>query len=433
DLIEEYGTISEQYEKLGGYEADFEIEKILAGLKLDPETTGHIHPYTSLNEVSSGQKNRILIGQALFAQPDLLVLDDPTSHLDVDSVNWLASYIKGSPQASLIATNNIPFINACSNRLVEITHFGRVLSFKGNYPDYVEKRDRLLTAEKAEADSVQAEKDRIEETYNKFKAKQVFKRSSDMAATGRAMQSRISRLNEQYESMPGSKQVFRTERIPNIVFESKERSGDDVVTIRNLVKNYGDFTALDLRKLELTIQRGELFLLSGDNGSGKSTLLRMIAAAIQNDPTFTPDSGEIEVGANIMANYYAPDQTGIRKSGSIFEEVTEVLASHNESNAAAILHYWGFPKGTIRMKTIEQLSAGEKKQLALAKIMAQHPNLLLLDEPTDYLKPEVVERLAKALEGYDGTTILVSHNPEFKKLLPISRELQLPSGKLVLK
>lgn len=432
ELLHEYSDVSEKFEEMGGYAAESEMDKILAGLKLDPIATGHITPDTRLNEVSSGQRTRALIGQALFANADLLILDDPTSHLDQDSVTWLSGYLKESRQASIIATNNIPFINDCSNKIVEITDFGRVLAFEGNYHDYAEKRDLLLEAERSEAKAVKAERDRLEETLLKFKSKQVFKKSAKMATRGAAMQTRIDRLDDDYSSLPGSKQVFRTERVGDLKFRSEQRSGDAVLLIRNLVKKYGDFLALNLSHLDLIIRRGETLLISGENGSGKSTLMRMMASLAQNG-TFNPDEGELQLGVGVKAGYYSPDHTGISKENPILDEVVEASTTFNEGEASSTLHYWGFPKGTIRVKEIEQLSAGEKKQLALAKLMIRHPNLLLLDEPTDYLKPEIVERLINALDGYDGTVVVVSHNREFVDQLTIHRELTLPEGKIILR
>jgi len=347
-------------------------------------------------------------------------------------VAWLSNYLKNSNKASIIATNNIPFINDCSNKMVEITDFGRVLSFEGNYHDYVGKRDRLLKAEKSEAEAIKSERDRLEETLLKFKSQQVFKKSAKMAVRGNAMETRIERLDDEYDNLPGSKQVFRTERVGDLKFRSEQRSGDDVLTIRHLLRRYGEFTALDLKHLDLVIRRGETFLISGENGSGKSTLMRMIASLTQNG-TFIPDEGQIKIGVNVNAGYYASDNTGLLKEGSILDEVVNASSSHNEGEAVTALHYWGFPKKTIRMKIIEQLSVGEKKQLALAKLMVKHQNLLLLDEPTDYLKPEIIERLISALEGFDGTVVVISHNQEFIKQLLVHRELTLPKGKIILK
>jgi ATP-binding cassette subfamily F protein 3 len=331
----------------------------------------------------------------------------------------------------LIATNNIPFIDSCADQVIEITDFGRVLSFEGNYNQYMEKRDSLLEAERSQAKAVKAERDRLEATYRDFKSKQVFKRSSDMAAFGRALQTRIRKLDERYEEMPGSKQVFSEERIPNLAFESERRSGEDVLTVRDISKAYGNFVALDMIGQGIALRRGERFLITGENGSGKSTLMRLIAGQATGED-FEPSTGEVEIGASVKATYYAPDHTGLSKRGGVFEEIRAATRNNNESEAASILQFWGFHRVSVRSRTIETLSAGEKKQLALAKIMAQHPNLLLLDEPTDYLKPEIIDRLVRALQGYDGTFILISHNQDFLRSLKIHRELQLPKGRIVL-
>jgi ATPase subunit of ABC transporter with duplicated ATPase domains len=431
-ILEEYGVVSEQFEKMGGYSADAEIDMLLAGLKLDKKTTGHITHETRLNQVSSGQKTRLLIGQALFANADLLVMDDPTSHLDAASVEWLGKYLKSSKQASFIATNNIPFIEACANKVVEITDFGRVLTFEGAYKAYVEKRDRLLEAERTEAEAVKDEHDRLQATYQDFKSRQVFRRSANMAQVGRALQSRMGRLDDRYENLPGSKQVKIDQRVKSLVFKCEARSGDDVLLIHGVTKNYDGFMALDLRNLTLPLKRGQRLMVSGENGSGKSTLMKMIISAVEGG-LFNPDVGYINIGSGVKAGYYSPDDIKVVKKGSMLEEVRAATRQGNESEAVSALIYWGVPKRSLRTKQLEQLSPGERKQVALAKLMVEQPNLLLLDEPTDYLKPEIIDRLVDALAGYDGTVVIISHNQEFIERLALDYELQLPEGKLIIK
>jgi ATPase subunit of ABC transporter with duplicated ATPase domains len=431
-ILEEYDKVSEQFDRMGGYSADAEIDLLLAGLKLDKKTTGHITQETRLNQVSSGQKTRLLIGQALFANADLLIMDDPTSHLDVSSVEWLGRYLKKSKQASFIATNNVTFIEACANKVVEITDFGRILTFEGGYNSYIEKRDRLLEAERTEAESVKNEHDRLQATYQDFKSRQVFRRSANMAQVGRALQSRMVRLDDRYKNLPGSKQVEIDQRIKPLVFKCGTRSGNDVLLIQGVTKNYEDFTALDLKNLTLPLRRGQCLIISGENGSGKSTLMKMIISAIEGG-SFNPDAGNINIGTGIKLGYYSPDNAQVSKSGNILDEVRKATLKGNEGEAVSALIYWGIPKNTLRTKQLEQLSPGEKKQVALAKLMVQQPNLLLLDEPTDYLRPEIIERLVSALKGYDGTLIIVSHNQDFAKQLTFDYELKLPEGILVVK
>ena len=350
-IFNEYGTISEQLEKMGGYSADAEMDKLLAGLRLDKESTGHITHETRLNQVSSGQRTRLLIGQALFANADLLIMDDPTSHLDTASVEWLARYLKDSKQASVVATNNISFIEACANKVIEITDFGRVLSFQGGYKAYVEKRDRLLEAERAEAETVKDEHDRIEKTYKDFKSKQVFKRSANMAQVGRALQSRMRRLDAKYDSLSGSKQVQRNEKVKPIIFKCGSRSGEDVLLIHEVVKKYDEFVALDLKNLTLSLGRGQRLMISGENGSGKSTLIKMIISAVQGG-FFNPDTGNINIGVGIKAGYYSPDDIQVGKKGSILEEVRTVTHQGNESEAVSALIYLGIFKSSLLTKQL---------------------------------------------------------------------------------
>jgi ATP-binding cassette, subfamily F, member 3 len=430
--LNRYSEVLEQYDHLGGYTAESEMAAILAGLKLDKETTGHITPETRLNQVSSGQRTRLLIGQALFAEPQLLVMDDPTSHLDVQSVAWLASYLKGKGMTAVIATNHVPFINNASNKIVEITDFGRVISFRGNHDAYVTKRDSLLEAEKLAAESARKRLEQLRATYMKFKSEGVFKRSQDMAATGRAMQSRMDRMQTELEDMPGAKQVNLEEKVRPLVFTAQQRSGEDVLGIRGIAKSYGpEHAALFLPYFELEVRRGDVIVLRGENGSGKSTFLRVVAHLMMGGD-FLPDDGEVEVGASLQPAYYAPDNVSISNEGKILEEVMSVMKVANPGEATAILRFFGFPGKTIYSKTIGTLSMGEKKQLAIAKLMAQHPNVLLLDEPTDYLKKEIQDRLAEAITGFDGTTILISHNPEFVEQLPVTKIITFPEGEVTL-
>ncbi len=289
-----------------------------------------------------------------------------------------------------------------------------------------------MKAERTEAEAAKDEYDRLQATYQDFKSKQVFRRSANMAQVGRALQSRMGRLDNRYENLPGSKQVEISQRIKPLVFKCETRSGDDVFSIQGVSKNYDDFTALDLKDLKFSLRRGQHLLISGENGSGKSTLMKMIISSLEGG-SFNPDTGYINIGASIEAGFYSPDAIQVSKKGSILEEVRSATRQSNESEAVSALIYWGIPKQSLRSKQLEQLSPGERKQVALAKLMVQQPNLLLLDEPTDYLKPEIIDRLINALSGYNGTLVIISHNQEFINRLALDYELHLPDGKLVIR
>lgn len=428
-LIDEQSKLLSFYEKKGGYTAENEMNKILKGLRLDLAATGHITPDTPLTEVSSGQKTRTLLGQALFGKPDLLVLDDPTSHIDKESIAWLVDFLKSTKQSSLIATNNVDFMDKCADKIVEITDFGRVLGFKGNYHEYIAKRDEILEAERNEA---AAKKDRWEKlytTFRKFKDAGYFKRSKDFAQVGAAMQTRLKRIEEEIDELPGPHDIFRTSRASNLIFHEGRRTGDNVIYINHPVKKYGDFIVLDLEHLRITITRGEKILISGVNGSGKSTLMRMIASVISGG-NFLPDFGDITAGHNIDLAYSSPDYLGLNLTGTPLEEIMAASPNYNEGETVSILSFWGFTRDMMRQGRIEFLSQGEKKRLALAKIMAKHPNLILLDEPTDYLELDMKERLISAISDFEGTLLLITHDQSFLKKLKLHKELQLPQGKV---
>lgn len=432
--LEEYGNLSEQYQDLNGYEPEPEMQIVLAGLGVDEHSTGNITLDSSLSAVSSGQLKKIMIARTLFSMPDLMLLDDPTSHLDVASVQWLADYLKGTKAAVVIATNNQVFLDKCSSKTVGLTDSGRTFSFEGNYSDFILKRDSIIEAEILEAKSVSNKLEDLRATDMMFRSKQVYKRSADMAQVGRALATRMKRLEERHADMPGSQNVYREERVKDLVFSSERRSGQDVVTINRVLKRYEDHVAVDLTKSDpIHISQGDRWLVWGANGSGKSTLLRMIAQEAIGG-SFTPDQGTLSIGASVDTAYFAPDINMISNKGLLLDEATSITQGQNQGRAVAALMFFGFSQSTIRNLDVSLLSFGEKKRLSLAKIMLKNPNLLILDEPTgDYMSDETKTRLASALRGYNGTLLLVSHDIDFISQLKINRELRMPAGRVLIK
>lgn len=431
--LNSYGRILEEYEQLGGYTADFEIEQILEGLKISKRISGHIDLNTRIGEVSSGQHTRLLIGRALFSASDLLVLDDPTSHLDVESVAWLANFLKTRNQGILIATQNIEFSESCANRVVEITNFGRVITFQGKYSEYVIKRDSILAAEKKAADAALEKYQKLEATFLKFKGAGYFRKSRDFAQVGAAMQSRLERMKNELDDMPGTRDVYRQEKIKNQSFLPSHEHLNPALRIKGITKSYDKkHVALNLGQLDITVKRGQILVIAGNNGSGKSTLMRLIEDSTTEKNRFTPDSGEILIEPGLTVGYNAPDHLGLPKEGNVFELMLNSMPQKNEAKATGILTFFGFSNQNLRIRTIETISSGEKKQLSLARIMAQQPDLILLDEPSDNLKSDVVDRLINALNEFSGTAIVIAHNPEFIRRLDVDMELELPRGKVKL-
>ena len=429
-----YGEIMEQYQKLNGYNSDSEMERVLSGMGISQKTTPNITLETTLNEVSSGQFRKIMISMALFSKAGLVLLDEPSSHLDVASVDWLTNYLKSCESAVVIATNSEQFINNCADQTVGLTDVGRVFVFDGNYTEFIQKRNSLLEAEKNEADQVADKLDQLKKTDAMFRAKQAYKRSAFMAQIGRALETRMNRLEDEYNSMPGSKQTYKQERIRDLSFEQDKRSGTDVISIKGVVKRYDENTAVDLsKKNTISIQQGEKWLFWGPNGSGKSTLVRTIVDSITGGE-FLPDQGEIKVGKGIELGYYAPDIPLDILPGILIESLADSGSPQHKRSAASILRFFGFSDAAIYRQDTKTLSSGEKKRFALARIMINHPNFIILDEPTgDFMSDQIKDRLASALDNFDGTFVLVSHDEDFINRLKIDKELNMPSGKVIIR
>jgi ATP-binding cassette subfamily F protein 3 len=432
--FELYGDLIEQYQELGGYSSDSDMERVLAGLGIDKNNTANITLETKLSDVSSGQLRKILIAKALYSKADIILLDEPSSHLDVQSVKWLSNYLNNTDSAVVITSNDSTLVDSCAKQTVGLTDSGRAFVFSGGITDFISKRDAIIQAEKLEAEQVAGKLKQLKKTDDKFRSRQVYKRSADMAQVGRALASRMARLKNEYEKMPGSKQVYTEEKIRDLIFTQERRSGDDVASIVKVVKKYDDYEAVNIRASDpITISRGEKWLFWGPNGSGKSTLARMIVDTATNGK-FIPDQGEIKIGTGINISYYYPDTLPKATNGTLLKVMTDSMNKSDQGRYTSILRFFGFSTSTIHNQDLRTLSTGEKKRFSLALIMASQSNFIILDEPTgDYMSEEIKDRLANAISEFEGTLILVSHDQKFIEKASVDHILEMPSGKVVIK
>lgn len=426
-----YGELMEQYQELGGYSSDSDMERVLAGLGIDKNNTANITLDTKLSDVSSGQLRKILIAKALYSKAEIILLDEPSSHLDIQSVKWLSSYLNNTDSAVVITSNDSTLVDNCAKQTVGLTDSGRTFVFSGGITDFISKRDAIIQAEKLEAEQVAGKLKQLKKTDDKFRSRQVYKRSADMAQVGRALASRMARLREEYDQMPGSKQIYNEEKIKDLVFTEERRSGEDIASILKVVKKYGDYEAVNVTAGDpITIRRGEKWLFWGPNGSGKSTLARMIVDTASNG-NFIPDQGQIKIGTGINIAYYYPDTLPKVTNGTLLKVMSESMNKNDQGRFTSILRFFGFSTSTIHNQDLRTLSTGEKKRFSLALIMAQEPNFIILDEPTgDYMSEEIKDRLANAISQFEGTLILVSHDPKFIEKASVDHILEMPSGKV---
>lgn len=407
DLLEEYGNIVEQYENLGGYELDSNAKEILSGLGFaDSDFTLPVETY------SGGWKMRIALAKILLLNPDVLLLDEPTNHLDIESILWLEEWLATKFSGALLMTcHDRDFMNRIVTRIIEIGN-GGATTYGGNYDFYVKereiRREQLMASYRRQQEMLAKE----EEFIAKFAAR---------VSHAAQVQSRIKKLEkiERIVLPPEQKLISFRAPVP-------PRSGDDVMHLENLAKEWttahGDIKPV-FSGLSGTIRRLEKIALVGVNGAGKSTLLKVITENTE------PTAGKVTTGASVSMGYFSqhamdilhPDQT-------VFEAVQETLPLENIGVIRNICAAFLF-QGDDVDKRISHLSGGEKSRVVLARILSQPHNFLVLDEPTNHLDIQSREVLLEALEQFEGTIILVSHDRHFLRSL-VNRVFEIDHGEM---
>lgn len=392
-VLEKMGDVQTRFEKLGGYDLETRAEEILTGLGISP--SDH---QKDVGEFSGGWKMRIALAQVLVLKPDLILMDEPTNYLDMETILWLEDWLKNYEGAILMTTHDRYFMNNVCKKIIEVAH-KRMTVYSGDYDFYLKEREIRLDQIKAEFSRQQAMLQKEEEFIAKFKAR---------ASHAAQVQSRVKKL-EKIERI----EIPAEEEKISFEFNQPPRGSDEVVIMKDLKKVWSkdgkDHQVFE--GLTATVQRLEKIAVVGVNGAGKSTLLKCIT---QNTK---PTAGIVKLGPSIKMGYFSQySLESLNPESTVFDEVRSVLNSASDGYIRNLLAAFLF-KGDDVKKKVKVLSGGEKSRLVIAVLMSQNCNLLVLDEPTNHLDITSREILLETLKSYEGTIIFVSHDRHFLKEL----------------
>ena len=375
-----------EFEALDGYNIEFKAHEILAGLGFSEEEQKR-----PLATFSGGWRMRVMLARILLQTPDILLLDEPTNHMDLPSIKWLEGYLQAFDGAIVIVSHDRYFLDRIIKKTVE-SRKGKLTLYAGNYTYYLEEKALRNEIQAGQFKNQQAKIKQEEKLIERFRAK---------ASKAKMAQSRIKAL----ERMELVDDVDDDNPTVNFSFKFTKPSGRHVVTLENISKSYPNLEIL--KNANGIIEKGDKIALIGANGKGKSTLLRIVAEA---DKDF---EGKAEHGHNVSQTFFAQHQLeALHLENSILAELQAFAPKHTETELRSILGCFLFT-GDDSFKKIKVLSGGEKSRVALAKALTADANFLALDEPTNHLDMQSVNILIQALQQYEGTCIVVSHDRYF--------------------
>jgi ATPase subunit of ABC transporter with duplicated ATPase domains len=384
-LVARFGDVQARYDELGGYALEARAREILAGLGFSQAMQDG-----DVAALSGGWKMRVALARILLMRPDAMLLDEPSNHLDIESIIWLEGFLKSYEGALLMTSHDREFLNRVVGKIIEIDG-GVLTTYSGNYDFY--ERQRALNEAQAEAQYARQQAMLAKEMrfIERFKAQ---------AAKAAQVQSRVKKLDKIEKVEPPKRRKTLAFDFPPV-----SRSGDDVVKIESLHKAYGDHVIYD--GLDLIIRRQQRWCVMGVNGAGKSTLLKLVAGET------APDSGGVTVGASVKMGYFAQHAMEVLEPDkTVWATLEEAFPLASIGSLRSLAGCFGFSGDEIE-KSCRVLSGGEKARLVLARLLYDRPNFLVLDEPTNHLDIATKEMLITALRDFEGTMLFVSHDREF--------------------
>ncbi len=384
-LNADYGAAEQRFVALDGYALRARARTILAGMGFDPDEADR-----SIHTFSGGWQMRALLCKLLLQSPDLLLMDEPTNHLDLPSLEWLEGFLRSYPGSVVIISHDRYFLNRMVTRVADMAHQTLIL-YKGNYDDFLDERAARAELLSKQADKQRKEIEHMEDFVRRFKAKATKARQAQSRVKALARMERIEAPRDNTRSVG-----FR--------FPQPPRSGQEVLRLDNIGKKYGDLIIYEGMKFR--VERGERVALVGPNGAGKSTLLKILADS-------TPFTGERLPGYNVSIGFFAQHQVeSLDLEATALEEMERKASPDVIHQVRGILGAFLFSGDTVNKK-VSVLSGGEKSRLALAKMLLETNNLLLLEEPTNHLYIQSREVLEDALAEFQGTLIFISHDRHF--------------------
>jgi ATPase subunit of ABC transporter with duplicated ATPase domains len=400
DIIERYGEVQHRFEELDGYALEGRAREVLAGLSFSQEMMDG-----DVGALSGGWKMRVALARILLMRPDAMLLDEPSNHLDLESLIWLEQFLKGYEGALLMTSHDREFMNRIVTKVVEIDG-GTLTSYSGNYEFYEQQRALAEKQQQAQFERQQAMLAKEMKFIERFKAR---------ASHAAQVQSRVKKLDKiERVEPPRRRQSVAFDFLP------APRSGEDVVSLKNVHKGYGNRSIY--AGLDFSVRRRERWCVMGINGAGKSTLLKLVAGST------APDDGTVALGGSVKMGYFAQHAMDlIDGEHTVFEALEHAFPQAGQGSLRALAGCFGFSGDDVEKKC-RVLSGGEKARLVMAKMLYDPPNFLVLDEPTNHLDIATKEMLITALSQFEGTMLFVSHDRHFLAELS-NRVLELtPEG-----